>query len=225
MRKSAVLWLSSLIQYLLINLMAMKDFSHQFNNKQVVIEQTESGYQGFFRLDLVTFRHPLFAGGMSQPVTREVFERGDAVVVLAYDPKRDLVVLVEQLRLPALRTAANAWQLELVAGIVEPNESAEDVAKRELMEEAGLTARSITQISSYMPSPGACSERHTLYLAEVDILQDNTQLFGLESENEDIRRHVVSRTEALELVYNGGIDNGPTIIGLQWLALNHQRLS
>ncbi|WP_298441441.1 NUDIX domain-containing protein [uncultured Ferrimonas sp.] len=197
----------------------MASFPHKFSADDVVIDSVETAFQGFFRLERITFRHPLFAGGMSQPTQREVFERGDAVVVLPYDARRDAVVLVEQIRIPALRTAANPWQLELVAGIVEAGESAADVAKRELMEESGLTALSLHKICSYLPSPGGCSERHTLYLAQVTVA-DERQVFGLASEQEDIRRHVVSRTEAMALLQAGSIDNAATVIGLQWLALN-----
>lgn len=198
----------------------MPQLPTKFTRDDVVIESCQTCYQGFFRLDKIRFHHPLFNGGVSATVQREVFERGDAVVVLAYDPQRDAVVFVEQLRIAALRTADNPWQLELVAGIIDAGETAEAVARRELLEESGLTARTIQKICSYLPSPGACSERHTLYLAIVDI-NDERQLFGLADEHEDIRRHVVLRTEALAWLEQGKIDNAPTIIGLQWLALHH----
>ncbi|WP_202983559.1 NUDIX domain-containing protein [Ferrimonas lipolytica] len=201
----------------------MASFTQQFSSADVNVEQVDTAFNGFFRLDKITFRHALFAGGMSDITTREVFERGDAVVVLAYDADIDTVVLVEQLRIPALRTAANPWQLELVAGIVEPGESKAAVARRELLEESGLVANSLTKLCSYMPSPGGCSERHTLYLANVTI-SDQQQLFGVAAEQEDIRRHLFSRTEALAMVEQGVIDNAPTIIGLQWLALHHSSL-
>ncbi|WP_028116059.1 NUDIX domain-containing protein [Ferrimonas senticii] len=204
----------------------MDQFPHKFNRNDVLIDKIETAFQGFFRLDKVTFRHPLFAGGISPSTTREVFERGDAVVVLAYDRQQDKLVLVEQIRIPALRTAANPWQLELVAGIVEAGETPAEVAQRELLEESGLTAQSLKQICSYLPSPGGCSERHTLFLALVELPQDQQQMqvFGLGSENEDIRRHIVSREQALQLLEQGAIDNAPTILGLQWLALHYLRL-
>ncbi|SHH95136.1 NUDIX domain-containing protein [Ferrimonas marina] len=200
----------------------MRQWKPPFDKSSLVLESRRTPYQGFFRLEEVTFRHPLFAGGDSGPVTREVFERGDAVVVLAYDPQRDAVVLLEQLRYPAARTSDNPWLLELVAGIIEPGESNEQVARRELMEEAGLEAHSLEPICSFLSSPGACTERLYLYLAEVSV-EAESGLFGLASEQEDIRRHVVPRTEALALMAEGRLDNASTLIGLQWLALNHHR--
>ena len=47
---------------------------------------------GFFSLNLYRFRHRLFNGEMSPEITREIFERGHAAVLLPYDPVRDEVV-------------------------------------------------------------------------------------------------------------------------------------
>ena len=198
--------------------------SRSFGKKDVVIESHSTLYRGFFKMEEFRFRHPLFAGGDSGTVSREVFERGDAVVVLAYDPQLDVVVLTEQFRLPAMRTSDDPWLLELVAGIIEPGETAEDVAHRELMEEAGLKANSLRKISSFMTSPGGTSERLYLYLAEVSVEQEQEALFGLAEEQEDIRRHLVSREQAQQWVEQGVIDNASTMIGIQWLQLNHARL-
>lgn len=80
-------------------------------------------YKGFFRMTEYRFKHRLFEGGWSEEVKREVFERGNAGVLLAYDPKRDEVVLIEQIRIPAYETSETPWLLEVVAGMVEQGES------------------------------------------------------------------------------------------------------
>ena len=86
---------------------------------------------------------------------RELFERGDAAVVLPYDPLREEIVLVEQFRLGALERAGDPWLLEPVAGIIEPGEAPPAVARREAAEEAGLELLDLVPIGSYFPSPGA----------------------------------------------------------------------
>lgn len=58
-----------------------------------------------FSLNLYRFRHRLFNGEMSPEITREIFERGHAAVLLPYDPVRDEVVLIEQLRIAAVDTS------------------------------------------------------------------------------------------------------------------------
>ncbi|QIR16082.1 ADP-ribose diphosphatase [Shewanella aestuarii] len=179
-------------------------------------------YQGFFKLEQYKFKHKLFAGGWSDVITREVFERGNAVVVLPYDPIQDQVVLIEQVRAPALASTNSIWLLELVAGMVEPGESHEQVAKRELMEEAGLDCRAMDYINSYLVSPGGTSERFYLYVGLVDASKASG-LHGLDHENEDIKVHVVSREQAYQWVQSGVIDNASTVLGIQWLMLNYQQ--
>ncbi|WP_418358124.1 MULTISPECIES: ADP-ribose diphosphatase [Shewanella] len=180
-------------------------------------------YKGFFQLDEYTFKHKLFNGGWSGEVTREVFERGSAVVVLPYDPVRDEVVLIEQIRVPALATTKSIWLLELVAGMIEPGESPEQVATRELAEEAGLSIQSLTPINSYLVSPGGTTERFYLFWGHVDATKASG-VHGLDHENEDIRVHVVSRQQAYEWVNDGRIDNASTVLGIQWLMLNYQKI-
>lgn len=180
-------------------------------------------YKGFFQLDEYTFKHKLFKGGWSGEVTREVFERGHAVVVLPYDPVRDEIVLIEQIRVPALATTKSIWLLELVAGMIEPGEFPEQVAERELAEEAGLSLLGLTPINSYLVSPGGTSERFHLFWGHVDTTNAGG-IHGLEHEHEDIRVHVVSREQAYEWINNGRIDNASTVLGIQWLMLNYQQI-
>ena len=194
-----------------------------FSQKDIEIIGKKTLYQGFFSLDEYTFKHKLFAGGWSQPVTREVFERGHAVVVLPYDIKQDKIVLIEQVRFPALATTKSPWLMELVAGMIAPEETAVDVAHRELFEETGLVANSMHFINSYLASPGGSTERFYFYWADID--SSNARgLHGLAEEHEDIRLHVMSREQAYNSMLNGEIDNASTVIGLQWLQLNYQQL-
>ena len=109
-----------------------------FSKNDVEIIARETLYRGFFSLDLYRFRHRLFNGGMSGEITREIFERGHAAVLLPFDPVLDKVVLIEQIRIAALETSETPWLLEMVAGMIEPGESIDQVARRESMEEAGL---------------------------------------------------------------------------------------
>ncbi|MBW8189708.1 ADP-ribose diphosphatase [Neiella marina] len=194
-----------------------------FTASDVEIVSTDLAYNGFFQLKKYQLRHRLFAGGWSSVMTRELFERGHAVVLLPYDPKLDQVVMVEQFRLGALETSSNPWLLELVAGMIEPGETAEDVARRESIEEAGLTVGQVEFICSYLPSAGGCSERISLYVGAIDS-RNAGGIHGLDYEHEDIKVHCYSRQQALKLLEDGKIDNAASIIGLQWLAMNHQRI-
>lgn len=195
-----------------------------FGQQDVDLLGKETVFNGFFSIDVYRFKHKLFKGGWSGEVKREVFERGDAVVVLPYDPRTDEVVLIEQIRIPVLEKAESPWMLELVAGMVESGETAEGVAGRELMEEAGVEANQLSRISSFFSSPGGTSEKFDFFWADVDASKAKG-VHGLEYEDEDIKVHVFTREHAFKLVNDGIINNASTVIGLQWLELNYKKIT
>ena len=180
-------------------------------------------YKGFFEIVSYRFRHRLFAGGWSAELRREVFERGHAVGVLPYDPVADAVVLIEQFRIGALVAGMPAWQTEVVAGIIEEGERIEDVARRESAEEAGAAVGELIPICRYLVSPGGASESVQLYCGRVDS-RGLGGIHGLADEHEDIRVDVQSVDDALAALEAGKIGNAVTIIALQWLALNRDKV-
>jgi ADP-ribose pyrophosphatase len=180
-------------------------------------------YKGFFEIVSYRFRHRLFAGGWSGEIQREVFERGHAVGVLPYDPAADALVLIEQFRIGALVAGLEPWQTEIVAGIIEPGEAPEDVARREAMEEAGAAIGPLMPVCRYVVSPGGASESVQVFCGRVDS-EGLGGIHGLPEENEDIRVEVHSFAAAMAALDAGKITNAVTIIALQWLALNRARL-
>ncbi|MDG2393691.1 MAG: ADP-ribose diphosphatase, partial [Thalassotalea sp.] len=68
----------------------------QFSATDALVKSRDIKYQGFFRIDQYQIQHRLFNGGWSNEFSREIFERGDAVVLIPYDPVLDKVVLIEQ---------------------------------------------------------------------------------------------------------------------------------
>ncbi|WP_318464461.1 ADP-ribose diphosphatase [Photobacterium leiognathi] len=195
-----------------------------FGMEDVDILAKETVYQGFFKMVKYRFRHQLFAGGWSGEISREMFERGHAAALLPYDPITDEVVLIEQFRVGAMAAGCEPWQLEIVAGMIDhQDESAEDVVKREAVEEAGLTVAELEKVTRYLSSSGGCSEMLDIFVGTVDSTQAGG-IHGLAEESEDIRVHVVSREQAYEWVESGKIENAASIIALQWLQLNYSRL-
>ncbi|CAN5439409.1 ADP-ribose diphosphatase [soil metagenome] len=193
------------------------------NHKDVEILQHKTLYQGHFRLEQYHLRFRLFAGGWSLPVTRELFARGSSVAVLPYDPFLDSVVLIEQFRIGAITGKKSPWLQEIVAGVVETGEQAEEVARREAREEAGLILLDLQPICKYWVSPGATSEQVSLFYATVDSTHVSG-IHGLIEEGEDIKVKVLPAQEAFAAVKAGTINNAPSIIALQWLQLNHSYL-
>ncbi|ENQ8176558.1 ADP-ribose diphosphatase [Vibrio parahaemolyticus] len=194
----------------------------EFTSRDVEIISKESVFEGFFKMVKYRFKHKLFAGGWSDVVEREMFERGHAAAMLPYDPKTDQVAIIEQIRIGALEHE-HPWQLEIVAGMIDRDESAEEVIRREAEEEAGITVGRVASVTSYYPSSGGCSEKLDVFVGEVDASKAHG-IHGLDYEDEDIRVHVLSREQAYQWVKDGIFENGASIIALQWLQLNHQEL-
>ncbi|HER20242.1 MAG TPA: ADP-ribose diphosphatase [Chromatiales bacterium] len=180
-------------------------------------------WRGYFRMERYRVRHRRFDGGWGAPVEREVFERGHAAALLPYDPARDAVVLIEQFRIGALAAGANPWLAEIVAGIIEKGETAEEVVRREMVEEAGCTVDLIEPIVDAFTTPGGSSERIALFCGRVDS-QGVGGIHGLADEGEDIRVFVERLDEAVARIGRGEITNLIAVAALQWLALNRDRL-
>lgn len=192
-------------------------------NEKVELVRHEVAFQGYFKVGRYFFRHSLFQGGMSGIISREVFERGQAGAVLPYDPKRDEVVLIRQFRAGAYVAGRHPWNWEVAAGLIEEGESPEDLVRREVVEETGLTVTDTIQIYSAMLSPGAMSECCRLFIGRTDTTKAGG-VFGLASEGEDILVKVMSFDEAMALLGRGEVENAGAIIALQWLALHREEL-
>lgn len=197
--------------------------SLQTTDLKVEIVEREACFRGFYALDRLHLRHEQFRGGMGPLISRELFVRHDAVCVLPYDPQLDRVVLIEQFRVGALDKSAHPWLLELVAGLIDKDESPEQVARREAEEEAGLTLGELWPVTAYYPSPGGSDERVHLFVGRCDS-RGAGGIHGLAEEGEDIRVLVLSLDEAQAALTDGRIDNAASIIALQWLALNREKV-
>lgn len=181
--------------------------------------QDQSVWSGHYAVRRLTLQHRRFAGDWSDPIVREVFERGDAVAVLPYDPSTDSLVMIEQFRPGALRGHDSPWMLELIAGVVEAGEADEEVVHREAMEEAECELTELLPIATVFPSAGACTEQVRLFCGRVSKAAIG-ELRGLQAEGEDILVHSIPRADALQMVADNRIPNGHTLIALQWLHIH-----
>lgn len=195
----------------------------KFTQHDVKITDIQPQYEGFLSIYKYRLRHRLFAGGWSEEIDRELMDRGDAVVVLPYDPVTDELVVLEQFRVGAMNNEQGPWLFEFVAGMFDGDESAQEVAERELMEEAGLTAKRLHEALTYYSSPGGTNERISIYIAEVDANQA-AEFGGLAEEHEDIRVSTIGFADAVQMLAQGKFNNAASVIGLQWIQLNKSRL-
>jgi ADP-ribose pyrophosphatase len=192
-------------------------------SRRVEILERERLHDGFFKLDRLKLRHERFDGGWTPPLHRELFIQRSAVVALPYDPLQDRVVLVEQFRTGCLEHPGEPWLIEAPAGLIDTEETPEQVARREVREETGLEVGRIVPACVYHSTPGGTSERVHTFVAEVEAPAAGG-VFGLPQEHEDIRTLVLTAEEAFAWVESGRIIAANGLIPLLWLRLHRDRL-
>ena len=190
----------------------------------VEIDATKTVFGRRLKIDTIRFRHRLFSGEWSAERNYDVLRRGGAVAIALYDPDRDNVVLVEQFRLPALLAGSSPWQLEAAAGLIDTDETPEEVALRETREETGLMViGEPIRIQRYLSSAGNSDESIMLFCGRVDSTLAGG-VHGLPEEHEDIRVVVKPLPEVEVLLDGGAIESGHTLIALSWLLRHRDRL-
>lgn len=191
----------------------------------VTAEDLARPYADFFAVEEHHLRFRRFDGTQSPVVKRAVFVASDAAILLPYDPVRDRVLLIEQFRAgPWARGDRSPWPLEPVAGRVDPGETPAQAAHREAAEEAGLALRHLERISSSYSSPGSTSEFFHIFVGLCDLPDREDDLGGVETENEDIRSHVLSFAQFLDLLDRDLLNVGPLVLAGHWLARHRDRL-
>ena len=191
----------------------------------VRLHRRESLYSGFLDVDLYEVSHELYGGGWSNVLDREVMHRKEIAAVLPFDPVRQEVVLIEQFRVGAWAgNWPDPWLLECIAGVMEDSESAGEVALREAEEEASCRILELELIGRFFTTPGGSSELVNLFCGRVDAAGVGG-IHGLADEGENIKASVWSLSDALSLVEDGQLCNAKTLVALQWLTLNHLRLT
>ncbi|WP_110205711.1 NUDIX domain-containing protein [Nocardioides daejeonensis] len=148
---------------------------------------------------------------------RLVVEHPGACVAMAIDGD-DQVLCLRQYRHPAQMRF-----LELPAGVIDdPGEDPQEVAARELREEAELEAARWTHLISVWASPGVSAERHHLYLAE-GLSAASRGDFALHHEEADMETLWVPYADLLEGVLAGRIQDAPVALAVLTLNARRQR--
>jgi ADP-ribose pyrophosphatase len=184
--------------------------------KKAVVERRQVLLDGFFHVEEATVSFELQSGAMSPPVRRLSLTRDLAAAMLINNVARGTVVLVRQFRYSALEHGAG-WLTEIVAGLIDPGENAEQAIRREAVEEAGYEIAKLEQITTFYTTPGICSERIALFYGETRGDMPVGKGGGLAAEGEDIEVVEVPYAEAFAMIDRGEIVDGKTLIALLWL--------
>jgi nudix-type nucleoside diphosphatase (YffH/AdpP family) len=194
-------------------------------NGKVDVQQKSRAYTGYFAVDEVTLRHERFDGTMSPALARSYFIGGDAALVLPYDPVRDCVLVVEQMRMAPLgRGDPEIWHLESIAGRIDAGETAEQTAIREAQEEADLTLDRLEVVARGYPSPGDSTGYYHIFVGLADLPEGTARVSGLEAEAENIRSRLISFSDFLAMAERQALANTPLALLAYWLSHHRSRL-
>lgn len=194
----------------------------KFGVSDVEVEELETLYSGFLKMEKYTLRHASFEGA-SLKIARELYVANEAACAVLYDPRLDAIGLIEQFRIGSLGSEHGPWSLEGVAGMMDKDEAPDELVARELEEEAGLRPEKLIPITSYYSSPGCSAEKIHLFCAIVD-LSKGGGLFGLPEEGEDIRLHVLPADKVFANMLHDRCNNAMTLMGLLWLQIHRESL-
>jgi ADP-ribose pyrophosphatase len=189
-----------------------------YSSDEVDILSREYLFRGFIQVEKVSLRHRLFQQSQyTSVIHRELIQRPEAAGVLIYNDQQQKFALIEQFRIGAMDDQDSPWQLEVIAGVLDGDESPESCIRRESLEESGCELQQLQHLFSFYPSAGACAELFHLYSAEAE-LPEHGGVFGVADEGENIQLHILHYSDIDNLLSNGRLRNAPVIMALQWLA-------
>jgi nudix-type nucleoside diphosphatase (YffH/AdpP family) len=157
--------------------------------------------------------------GTWQQQSREAYDRGHGATILLYHRERQTVVLTRQFRLPVYLHDRNGFLIEAAAGLLD-SASPEQRIIAEVEEETGFSISKPEKVFEAFMSPGSVTEKLYFFIAEYQEKDRTGKGGGLEEEGEDIEVLEWPLEKALEAIRSGEIEDGKTIMLLQYLALN-----
>lgn len=133
-----------------------------------------------------------------------------AVVPFLSDPTGDdpQVLLIKQ-----YRYAAEQFMYEIPAGRLDPGETPEQCARRELREETGCDAAKVELLTTIYTTPGFTDERIHVFMAT-----GLTAGIANREHDEFIEIEQMTVSSALRMIQEGGISDGKTVVGLLYAA-------
>lgn len=155
---------------------------------------------------------------------RDVEDHGCAAAVLPYDPLRKTALLVEQLRAAQLLAVGATHALEAIAGLVEGEDDPAATARREALEEGGLSLGALERVASAWSMPGVSTERMTLYLAEYRAENRVAAGGGVAHEDEEVRVVEMSLQDLAAAMAAAGVVDMKTLVLVQALRLRRPEL-
>jgi nudix-type nucleoside diphosphatase (YffH/AdpP family) len=190
--------------------------SDQGDRVRIVAEQLLS--DDWYLLKKTTFDYRR-RDGRWQRQSRETYDRGNGAVLLLFNAERGTVVLTRQFRFPTyVNGCRDGLLIEACAGLLD-GEDPLTCIRREAQEETGFAIRAPHKILEAYMSPGSVTEKLHFFVAEYDPEARLSPGGGDANEGEDIEVMEVTLPSALQMIADGVVQDGKTIMLLQYAAL------
>lgn len=183
------------------------------NQERVRIQNVTTLSHDWYLLQKTTFDY-LRRDGQWQTQTRETYDRGDGATILLYNRAKRTVILIRQFRFPTYRDGHDGFLIEAAAGLLEQS-SPEQRIRAEVEEETGYRVGQVHKVFDAFMSPGSVTERLHFFVAEYDPSSRLHDGGGLAHEGEDIEVLELPLVQAMQMVADGRICDGKTIMLLQ----------
>ncbi len=188
-------------------------------DRAIRVRSRETLSENWYKLEKVTFDQ-IGRDGTRQTLAREVYHNGPGAAVLPINRARGTVLLVRQLRIPALLNGDGPMLVEACAGMVEPGYGPAETVRKEAEQEMGYRLRGVRKVLELYMSPGASAEKVHLFVAAYGPGDRVGTGGGVAGEGERIELLELAFTRAWEMVAAGEINEAKTVLLLQHARLN-----
>lgn len=188
-------------------------------NNRVRNLNTEVLSDNWYVLRKVTFEWQKKNGDW-QKQSREAYDRGNGATILLYNKDTKTVILTKQFRMPTyVNGNENGMLIEACAGLLDKDD-AENCIKRETEEETGYKITQVKKVFEAYMSPGSVTEILYFFVAEYSKDQKVNDGGGVDEE-EDIEVLELDFNKAMQMLANGEIKDGKTIMLLQYAQMHN----
>lgn len=187
---------------------------------KVKILNTEVLSDNWYVLRKITYEY-VKKDGTKQIQSREAYDRGNGATILLYNKEQKNIILTRQFRLPTFVNGnKNGMMIEACAGLLD-TDNPEDCIKRETEEETGYKVSAVKKIFEAYMSPGSVTEIVHFFIAEYLNEMKVTDGGGVVYEEENIEVLELNIDKALQMIRDGEIRDGKTIMLIQYIRLHH----
>ncbi len=185
----------------------------------IEILQTEILSDNWYFLRKITYSYQK-KDGTKITQSREAYDRGNGATILLYNKEQQTVILTRQFRLPTFVNGNETGMLiEACAGLLD-KDNPEDCIRRETEEETGYKITEVRKVFEAYMSPGSVTEILYFFVAEYSKAMKVNDGGGVEHEEENIEVLELPFSNAMNMMKNGEIRDGKTIMLLQYIALH-----